>query len=81
MMPWNFKISFYMNSRVDKLSGKRKRVGKFITVGVVVHRDDEHGMTVQGNDGGWNSDGVMLWLGRIQNGYVVEWWGEWPRLE
>jgi hypothetical protein len=32
---------------------------------------------VNGNgDGEWSSDGVMLWLGRRQNGDAVEWWGE-----
>jgi hypothetical protein len=47
---------------------------------VVVHRDDEHGTTVQENDDGWSSDGVVLWLGRMQNRDAVEWWREWPRL-
>jgi hypothetical protein len=38
-------------------------------------------MMVKGNDGnGWNFDDVVLWLGRRQNGDVVEWWREWPRL-
>jgi hypothetical protein len=42
-----------------------------------VRRDDERGMAVKGNDGGGrSSDGVVLWLGRRQNGDVVEWWGE-----
>jgi hypothetical protein len=31
-------------------------------------------------DSGWSSDGVALWLGRRQNGDVVESWGEWPKL-
>jgi hypothetical protein len=36
---------------------------------------------MKGNDDdGWNSDGVMLWLRRRQNGDVVEWWGECPWL-
>jgi hypothetical protein len=36
---------------------------------------------VKGNDGdGWSFDGVVLWLERRQNGGVVEWWREWPRL-
>jgi hypothetical protein len=34
-------------------------------VGVVVQRDDERDTMVKGNnDGGWISDGVVLWLGR-----------------
>jgi hypothetical protein len=44
---------------------------------VIVQRNDRRGMTVKGNDGdGWSSDGVVLWLGRRQNRFVVEWWGE-----
>jgi hypothetical protein len=47
--------------------GKRKRMSQFITVGVVVRRDDRRGTEVKGNDGdGWSSDGVVLWLGRRQ---------------
>jgi hypothetical protein len=43
-------------------------------MGVVVRRNDEHGMTVkENNDDGWNSDVVVLWLGRRQNGDVIEW--------
>jgi hypothetical protein len=39
------------------------------------------GMVVKGNDSGrWSSDVVVLWLGRRQNGDMVEWWGEWLRL-
>jgi hypothetical protein len=39
-----------------------------------VRRDDGHGTTVKGNNGGgWSSDGVMLWLERRQNGNTVEW--------
>jgi hypothetical protein len=49
-MLWDFKISFYVNSHVDKLFGKRKRIDYFITVGVVVQRDDRRGMAVKGND-------------------------------
>jgi hypothetical protein len=42
-------------------------------VGVIVWRDDGHGTVVKGNDGGgWSSNGVMLWLGRRQNGDAVE---------
>jgi hypothetical protein len=26
--------------------------------------------------GGWSFDDVVLWLGRIQNRDVIEWWGE-----
>jgi hypothetical protein len=48
---------------------------------VIVWRDDERITVVKGNDGGgWSSDGVVLWLGRMQNGYVIEWWREWSRL-
>jgi hypothetical protein len=40
-----------------------------------VQRDDEHETVVKGdNNNGWSSDGVVLWLGRRQNGDVVEWW-------
>jgi hypothetical protein len=42
-------------------------------MGVVVRRDDGCGTVVNGNgDGEWSSDGVMLWLGRRQNGDAVE---------
>jgi hypothetical protein len=58
------KYIFYVNSYVNKLFGKRNRVGWFITLGVIVRRDDRRGTTVKGNDGGeWNSDSVVLWLG------------------
>jgi hypothetical protein len=41
---------------------------------VIVWRDNECGMAVQGNDGGgWSFDGVVLELGRRQNRDVVEW--------
>jgi hypothetical protein len=60
----DFKISFYVNSHVDKLFRKWKRVGKFVIVGVIVQRDDERETAVKGNDNGW-------W---------IEWWTEWPRL-
>jgi hypothetical protein len=44
-------------------------------------RDDGRETMVKGNDSGeWSSDGVVLWLGRRQNGDTVEWWREWPRL-
>jgi hypothetical protein len=50
-------------------------------VGLIVQRDDRHGMAMKGNNGDmWSSDGVVLWPGRRQNRDVVEWWGEWPRL-
>jgi hypothetical protein len=50
-------------------------------MGVIVWRDDGHGMTVKGNDGGeWSSNNMVVWLGRRQNGDVVEWSGEWLRL-
>jgi hypothetical protein len=50
-----------MNSHVDKLSGKKNRIGMFITVGVVVQRDDGRKTAVKRNDsGGRSSDGVVL---------------------
>jgi hypothetical protein len=46
-----------------------------------MRRDDECGITVKWNNGGgWSSDGVVLWLGRIQNRDAVEWWIEWSML-
>jgi hypothetical protein len=34
-------------------------------------------IAVKENDSdGWSFDGMMLWLGRRQNGDMVEWWGE-----
>jgi hypothetical protein len=42
-------------------------------MGVVVRRDNEHETMVKGNDdGGWSSNGVVLWIGRRQNGDAVE---------
>jgi hypothetical protein len=77
----DFKISFYMNSHADNMFGKWKRVGYFITMGVIVRRDDDRGTTVKENGGGgWSSDGVVLWLGRRQNEDTIEWWGEWLKL-
>jgi hypothetical protein len=36
-MLWDFKISYiYVNSHADKMFRKQKRVGWFVTVGVVV---------------------------------------------
>jgi hypothetical protein len=36
--------------------------------------DDGHEIVVKGNDSGrWTSDGMVLWLGRRQNGDAVEW--------
>jgi hypothetical protein len=44
-------------------------------------RDDGCETSLKGNDGGgWSSDGVVFWLGRRQNGDIVEWWREWSRL-
>jgi hypothetical protein len=37
-----------MNSYIDKLFKKRKRVDYFITVGIIVRRNDERGMMVAG---------------------------------
>jgi hypothetical protein len=49
----------------------------FITMSVVVRRDDGCGTAVKGNDDDeWSSDEVVLWLGRRQNKDVVEWWEE-----
>jgi hypothetical protein len=42
-----------------------------------MRRDDVRETVVKGNNGGkWSSDGMMLWLGRMQNGDTVEWWRE-----
>jgi hypothetical protein len=50
-------------------------------MGVVVQRDDRREIVMKGNDGDeWNSDGMVLWLGRRQNRDVAEWWEEWLRL-
>jgi hypothetical protein len=39
-----------------------------------VRRDDGRETAMKENDDdGWSSDGVVLWLGRIQNEDVVEW--------
>jgi hypothetical protein len=66
-----------VNSHVDKLFRKRKRIGQFIFVGVVMQRDDGCGTTVKGNDDcGWSFDGMVLRLGRRQNRDAVEWWRE-----
>jgi hypothetical protein len=70
-----------VNSHTNKLFRKRKWASYFVTVGVIVRRGDVHRTTVEGNDDSrWNSDGVVLLLGRRENGEAVEWWGEWPRL-
>jgi hypothetical protein len=62
-----------VNSYVDKLFKKRKMVGWFVTVGVIVRRNHGCGTTVKVNDGGgWSSDGVILWLERRQNRDAVE---------
>jgi hypothetical protein len=69
----DFKIYFYVNSmRISCLVNER--VGYFVTVYVVVRRGDWRGMTVKRNDDDeWSSDDMVLWLGRRQNGDVVEW--------
>jgi hypothetical protein len=60
LMHFLSRISF-TNSHVDKLFGKQKGIGYFITVGVIVRRDDGRGTVVKRNDGGgWSSDGVVL---------------------
>jgi hypothetical protein len=49
----------------------------FITVGVIVQRDNVRETTVKENDGsGWSSNDVVLWLVRRKNRDVVEWCGE-----
>jgi hypothetical protein len=76
-----FKIFFYMDSHVDKLFGKQHKVVYFITISVIVWRDNECKIVVKWNDGGrWSFDGLMLWLVRRQNRHVVEWWWEWSIL-
>jgi hypothetical protein len=63
----DFKISFYLNSHVNKLFGKRKNVGWFITVGVVVRKGDVRETAVKENDvNRWSFDGVLLWLGEAK---------------
>jgi hypothetical protein len=42
----DFKIYFYVNSYADKLFGKRKRVGYFVTMCLVVCRYDGCGTAV-----------------------------------
>jgi hypothetical protein len=40
------------------------------------------GRPVKGNDNDrWSSDGVVLWLGRRQNGDAVEWWERVDKVE
>jgi hypothetical protein len=57
----DFKIFFYVNSHADNLFRKRKSGAYFITMGVIVRRDDRHGMMVKRNNGGeWSSYGVVL---------------------
>ncbi len=64
-MLYDFKISFYVNSYVDKIFEKLKRVDQFITVGVIVWRDNERKTAVKENDNGrWSSDDMVLWLER-----------------
>jgi hypothetical protein len=37
-------------------------------------RDNRRGPVEKGNHvGDWSSDGMMLWLGRRQNGDTIEW--------
>jgi hypothetical protein len=46
-------------------------------MGVVVQSYDGCEIAVKGNDSDrWSSNGVVLWLGRRQNGDVIGWWGE-----
>jgi hypothetical protein len=56
-----FKISFYVNSHGNKLFGKQKRVNQFVTICVVVWRDDGCKTAVKGNNGGeWSSDDMVF---------------------
>jgi hypothetical protein len=49
-------------------------IGYFVTVGVVVRRDNGRGMVVKENDvSRWSFDGVVLWSGRMQNRDAIEW--------
>jgi hypothetical protein len=60
------------------MSSEVKEGCKFVTVGVIVWMDNSREIVVKGNhSGGWSFDGMVIWLGRRQNGDVVEWWGEW----
>jgi hypothetical protein len=43
-MLWYFKLSFYVNSHIDMLFGRQKRVS------VVVRMDDGHETAVREND-------------------------------
>jgi hypothetical protein len=48
----------------------------------VVRSDDGREIVVKENDGGrWSSDGVVLWLGRKQNGDAVGWWRRIAKVE
>jgi hypothetical protein len=50
-------------------------------MGVIVWSDDRRETTIKGNDdSGWSSDSVVLWLGRMQNRDMIEWWGDWSCL-
>jgi hypothetical protein len=51
-------------------------------VGIVARKDDGRGTAMKENDNdGWSSDCVVLWLGKRQNGDIVERWGEWAMLK
>jgi hypothetical protein len=76
----DFKISFYVNSHADKLFEKWKRISYFITMGVIVWRNDDVKRQWKGMTTTDSSDGMVLWLERRQNIDAVEWWGEWPSL-
>jgi hypothetical protein len=42
-------------------------------MGIIVWRDDECETAIKENDDSrWRSDGVVLWLGRRQNGDMIE---------
>jgi hypothetical protein len=70
---WYFKISFYVNLHDNKLFNKWKRVGYFITVDVIVCKNDRYKIMVKGDDGdGWSSNSMVLWVVRRQYIDVIE---------
>jgi hypothetical protein len=63
--PGLMKFVMTLTGLPHKLFGKRKRVDQFITVGVIVWRDNERKTAVKENDDSrWSSDDVVLWLER-----------------
>jgi hypothetical protein len=48
-------------------------IGQFIIVSIIVQMDDRcETMVKENDDGGWSSDGVVLWLGMRQNRDTVK---------